>query len=460
MLIRLVHNQTTEGPILLSTLEDGLPNKEFGIYQKQQVYLPYYHTFFNDEGMVEVDRSRAGFLDLAPTEAVQNSRAKGAIAALTNAGIFDVLEIPTGALKKHKTTRLYQSVKATEDGAIIIKGSNFVSYNPDVTSITLVDSLGGNEITLDENDARVTVTASSITITGFGDGDETYMGGKATITANGKTVIAAIDLPFVTEWATTTIDETITLPLIESGTYDMVVDWGDGTTDEITAHNAIEATHTYAVAGTYEVAIKGVVDHWNFNDVAASKDKVTDIKQWGSLRLGEAAPFAFLSCTNLDVTAHDTPNLIKATSLQGTFAACSVLIGTSVFGDWDVSGITNMQQSFNSASVFNQNIGGWDTSSVTTMFAMFASASSFDQNIGSWDITALEEAGSMFAGSAGLSVTNYDALLNGWASQNVQPDVDLGATNIQYSNTGKPGRDALTGAPNNWTITDGGNVDA
>jgi hypothetical protein len=58
--------------------------------------------------------------------------------------------------------------------------------------------------------------------------------------------------------------------------------------------------------------------------------------------------------------------------------------------------------------------------------------------------------------NSGLSITNYDALLNGWANvadtSGVQILITLGAGGLYYDTTGLVGRDILTGAPHNWTI--------
>jgi hypothetical protein len=58
-----------------------------------------------------------------------------------------------------------------------------------------------------------------------------------------------------------------------------------------------------------------------------------------------------------------------------------------------------------------------------------------------------------------LSTTNYDALIIGWSAQTVQPSVPFHGGNSQYSaGAATTARGVLTGAPNNWTITDGGHV--
>jgi hypothetical protein len=56
----------------------------------------------------------------------------------------------------------------------------------------------------------------------------------------------------------------------------------------------------------------------------------------------------------------------------------------------------------------------------------------------------------MLNGTA-LSVTNYNALLNGWASQTLQSGVQFGVQGLVYTSTGLTGRNRLTGTYN-WTI--------
>jgi hypothetical protein len=65
----------------------------------------------------------------------------------------------------------------------------------------------------------------------------------------------------------------------------------------------------------------------------------------------------------------------------------------------------------------------------------------------------------MFDGATSFSTTNYDLLLQGWSAESIQPNVPFSAGTTQYSvGTAATARGVLTGAPNNWTITDGGQV--
>ncbi len=118
-----------------------------------------------------------------------------------------------------------------------------------------------------------------------------------------------------------------------------------------------------------------------------------------------------------------------------------------------------MEGMFSNAALFNQDISDWDTGNVESMFGMFWNASSFDQDLGEWDISSVTTMINMFT-SSGLSTANYNALLSGWAAlaQNagVKPNVQFYADNIKYSASAASARAILTGSPNNWTITDGG----
>ena len=130
--------------------------------------------------------------------------------------------------------------------------------------------------------------------------------------------------------------------------------------------------------------------------------------------------------------------------------------------NWDVSSVTDMKEMFLEASSFNQPLGSWDVSSVTDMSFMFLRAMSFDQNLGGWDIskvTSFETYPFGFMEGSGLTTVNYDSLLIGWATlPSVQPNLEFGVGDVQYSPAASAARAKLTGAPNNWTITDGGQI--
>jgi hypothetical protein len=292
---------------------------------------------------------------------------------------------------------------------------------------------------------------------------------------------------FVTTWTIPEDIVPITLPLISSGNYDFIVDWGDGNSDSINTWNDPQKTHTYSLPGNYTVTISGTIEGWSFNS-SFSTSYITSVVSWGPLRLGNNG-YNFASCDLLDLsTTLDVLNLSGVTNLNYCFYRCEnittinnvELWDTSMvetfewtFGycytfdddlsDWVMSSATNTSGMFLRSLLFNNGgsplIDNWDVSNVTDMSNMFLIAPSFDQPIGSWDVQNVSDMSDMF-GSSTLSTTNYDILLNGWSTlPSLQPNVVFDGGNSQYTiTTAGAARSILTNTPNNWTITDGGGI--
>lgn len=271
------------------------------------------------------------------------------------------------------------------------------------------------------------------------------------ITGAGSAKISYTPPSFIYDIQTTNNNETFKLPLLSAGTYNFTVNWGDGNSDVITAYNQPEVTHTFATPGTYTVDMSGVIELFAFSN-SGDKDKIYNIKQWGSIVLGSGS---FYGCSNLDVTATDAPVLQPI--LNNFFLNCTSLVYNTSINNWDTSNVTSLGNFFR-GTFFNQPIGNWDTSNVTSTIDMFRFGVGFDQDLSNWNITSLTSAIRMFLGQT-LSTSNYDALLIGWESQSVQNNVTFDAGNSKYT-LGGAAETARTNLINdhNWTITDGGGV--
>jgi surface protein len=266
---------------------------------------------------------------------------------------------------------------------------------------------------------------------GTGGADAGGTGGDSSSGAGGSTGESE---PFITVWDASlpSGDELarIELPLLADGTYDFSVDWGDGSTDEVTTGAALPVLHDYAEPGTYEVTILGVLEGWSFDatkDCTPGNDcpladralELIEVKRWGSFRLG-AVPGAFNGCENLVVTATDTPDLSPPTTLARTFTGCLSLTDLPSEDSWDTGSVTNMDGTFRSAHVFDGDISAWDTGSVTNMNNMFRNAAVFNQSLSAWDTGSVTSMENMFVAAALFdqdisawdtgSVTNMEAM--------------------------------------------------
>ena len=272
-------------------------------------------------------------------------------------------------------------------------------------------------------------------------------------------------------------DDQFTLPWI--GTYD--VDWGDGNTDTGVVDTQ---THTYASAGTYDVAVTATTGKIFFSG-ADDALKLLDIKNWGTCEWTSMGS-AFRGCTSLtSVTATDAPNLSNVTDISNMFWKCR--LSNADFSNWDVSNITNTSLMFSANGANGTiNLSNWDVSNVTNMYAMFydcttlqitgienwntnslvniqqmfKSTKLLDISFASWNINSITNLSGFLSGNVGtqpiLSTTNYDATLISWAAQTPQSNRNVNFGGSQYSCDAEAARDILINTYG-WTINDGGN---
>lgn len=235
---------------------------------------------------------------------------------------------------------------------------------------------------------------------------------------------------FITTWKTdnpgSSNNTSIVFPNM-GNTNNFEIDWTcDGTFDE-TVTGSQRPSHDYGTAGTYDVCVRGHIDHF----YAPLKDpkKLLAVKQWGTNTW--KSMFGFFSLAeNADITATDVPDLSEVTNISWMFNGAKSLVGNEKFADWDTSNVTTMSRMFLSAEKFNQPIGNWDTSkvidmslmfyqaknfnngkpageggaplnwttsSVTTINNMFNGAVSFNQNVDSFDISKVNNLSNVFA---------------------------------------------------------------
>lgn len=199
------------------------------------------------------------------------------------------------------------------------------------------------------------------------------------------------DKEFVTVWRVNA-NESITLPLIENGTYNFKVFWGDGESSIVAGYDLESASHTYSEAGDYTVTIWGQLEGINFYSNKTSAKNILDITDWGEVKLGNDEAY-FRGCSNLQITADNAPDLSETTTFRAMFRECTSF--NSNINHWDVSGIVNMQDLFYKASNYNQPLNNWDVSNVITFETIFTN-SAFNQDISNWDVSSATTLKNMF----------------------------------------------------------------
>ena len=151
------------------------------------------------------------------------------------------------------------------------------------------------------------------------------------------------------------------------------------------------------------------------------------------------------SSFNQDIEGWDVSNV---TNMSNMFDNATLF--NQPLNNWTITSLTNLDGIFTNTPLFNQLLDNWNTSAVTRMRNTFLNADAFDQDLSSWDISSVTSMTSILSNS-GLSEENYDTTLNGWATQTVEDDVDLGATGLKYCD-GRLSRLELIDN-HNWTIT-------
>ncbi len=172
------------------------------------------------------------------------------------------------------------------------------------------------------------------------------------------------------------------------------------------------------------------------------------------------------SFPNTDFSSWDVSNV---TDMSFMFRD-SGINNVSSYGinNWDVSNVTNMSFMFANTGVYG-NLENWDVGNVTNMANMFFDAAWFgaeypgeeviEMDLGLWNISNVTDMTNMFTIQEdddlfGLSRTNYDKILIGWAEQDVQQGVIFQSFDANYCE-GESARQYLIDNFN-WVIGDGG----
>lgn len=205
---------------------------------------------------------------------------------------------------------------------------------------------------------------------------------------------AAANPDFVATWSVASDGDTITLPLLSGGTYSGTIDWGDSSSDSLSYANR---THTFASAGTKTITLSGTIDGFKFNN-GGDKTKFLDVSNWGNLNI--TTNRAFFGCSNFTISATDAPTVTTSDG-EYFFYNCHAL-GTPDLSGWNVTSVTNWQNSFR-ANNLNPIITGWIHSGVTKVRQMFLNNSSWNRSLDGQDFSGVTDAYEFMRGCSGFN---------------------------------------------------------
>ena len=238
-----------------------------------------------------------------------------------------------------------------------------------------------------------------------------------------------------------------------------------GCSNLVSSATSIPTITSTSLANTFRgcANFNGPVGSWNLTGVISTAAMFfgatvfdQDISSWDvSSVLFMNSMFQLATAFNQNIGLWNVGNV---TTMANMF-----LFATSFnqdLGSWDVSSVTDMSGMFRIATSFDQNIGGWTVLNVTNMNSMFDTATLFDQNIGGWNVANVTNFTNFMKNKtpSTFSTTNLDAIYNGWSLLTVKTNLTIDFGTANYTAAGAAGRATLDNAPNNWTITDGGQV--
>lgn len=297
------------------------------------------------------------------------------------------------------------SIKAVEGGEIYIAKngeeptdeSNWVSYNPNQTYTVQDENIEVKEIG---------VYYRALTAAGAVMKAPTIL--RAPSASDSKTM--------VTEWTIPNANTEVILPIQGVG-INVTINWGDGTTAQITSEFP---THTYTTAGTYDVTMTGtcpVFGYTGMNAPATTSEfytftqYLTGVKQFGEL---SATRYGFSNCGKLQYVSGDaTENTFaNVTDMSYMFYGCSTLKQIDL-SNFNTSNVKKMGSMFFYCRVLeNIDLRSFDTSKVEEMDCMFLSCSLLkDIDVSSFDTKSVKVFYRMFSGCErlkNLSIAKFD----------------------------------------------------
>lgn len=227
-----------------------------------------------------------------------------------------------------------------------------------------------------------------------------------------QSVSKSLSDPMITVWRVGTPgfgdgSLTLELPLRSGFNFDFVINWGDGTIEELQSPMA-SVDHSYASSGDYTVTIYGTIEAWYFNGDINNAPKLLRVNNLGDMGWTNLEQ-AFAGCDHLTFFTGGNTSLVTNMSYMFHRASLSDSIDVSSF---DTSNVTNMSNMFYESNLTSIDVSNFNTSAVTDMSGMFAlTAINTPLDLSSFDTSSVTTMAGMFNSSSAipsLDLSSFD----------------------------------------------------
>jgi len=246
---------------------------------------------------------------------------------------------------------------------------------------------------------------------------------------------------------------------LQSGSTNVTVNWGDGSSDVITSNTDPSLVHDYGVGneGVYQISIDGSFEGIGNPSDGSNYDnaKWISLDNWGTNSFKNMNQ-AFSKSINMIGTYTDIPDTSLCTDMSFMFNGCTNFNSPVNF---DTSSNTTFEASFTDCISFNQPIN-WDTQNVESFLRCFANCTNFNSPVTLNGLLSVTSMNSMFASATNFnslvtfstptSITNMGAMFNNTSFNQDVSDWDVSnVTNMSFMFASSPFDQDIS----NWDIS-------
>jgi hypothetical protein len=261
---------------------------------------------------------------------------------------------------------------------------------------------------------------------------------------------------FITYWKTDNTgvsnSDQITIPTGVNGSYNCRVDWGDNTSDYITAYDDPKWTHTYPAAGEYEVRIEGLFNVMRFA-FSGDRLKLLEVRQWGDYKY-DVINSQFFGCASLTVPATDK-YVLAVGGLFRQFRGCGSIVKFPSMTISNMEIATGLNETFYNCSSMTEDFGEWRFGKNVTVNNTFRFCTSLDFSMANWNAEYITNGVNFLANGGELSTANYSETLIAWEQLDLYDGVAIHFGTSTYNASGAIAKAAII-ADDSWGFTDGG----